>query len=117
MLSALARLPEPLRGDVEGTREYVTGCVAALLGLVGQQADTVTDPAAILLARLLGDAFAEGRAIPLDLLIPAVVDPPFQQLGFYDEGDQTWNIVLEKELTEGTITVVLDGHWYGVSVP
>jgi hypothetical protein len=54
---------------------------------------------------------SDGEVVALDL------SHPDEAGGTYDEGDQTWNIVLEKELTEGTITVVLDGHWYGVSVP
>jgi hypothetical protein len=53
--------------DPEGLREWVTGAVSALLGLVGPAADPLTDPAPILLARLLGDAFARGDDLPLDV--------------------------------------------------
>jgi hypothetical protein len=83
VLSALARAPAGLAGDVEGLREYVIGAVGALLGLIGRAADPMTDPSAILLARLLGDAFAAGRSMPLDALIPAVVDPPFDHVGLF----------------------------------
>ena len=79
VLSTLTRAPRDL--DAEGLRELVTGAVAALLGLLGQAADPLTSPAAILLARLLGDAFARGQDLPLEELIPQVVDPPFTDLG------------------------------------
>jgi hypothetical protein len=79
VLTALTRAPPGL--DAEGLREYVVGATRALLGLIGRSADPMTDPAAILLARLLGDAFAAGRPMPLETLIPAVVDPPFDTVG------------------------------------
>jgi hypothetical protein len=59
VFTALTRPPEGL--DPEGLRAYVTGAVQALLALVGQAADPLTDPRAILLARVLGDAFARGE--------------------------------------------------------
>jgi hypothetical protein len=81
VLTALTAPPRDL--DPEGLREYVTGAVAALLGLIRREGDPLTDPAAILLARLLGDAFAAGRPLPLEALIPAVVDPPFSHVGMF----------------------------------
>jgi hypothetical protein len=60
----------PPLGDVEGLRELVTGAVSALLGLIGRAADPLTDPSAILLSRLLGDAFARGEDLPLDTSSP-----------------------------------------------
>jgi hypothetical protein len=83
VLSALTRAPAGLADDPEGLREYVVGAVSALLGLIGRTADPMTDPPAILLARLLGDAFARGRALPMGELIPAVVDPPFEHVGYF----------------------------------
>ena len=83
VLTTLTRAPLHLRDDVEGLREWVIGAVSALLGLIGRPADPLTDPAAILLARLLGDAFARGDDLPLDTLIPQVVDPPFTELGYF----------------------------------
>ena len=77
--TALGQAPAGL--DAEGRREYVTGAVSALLGLIGRVADPLTDPSAILLARLLGDAFAAGRTLPLEALVTAVVDPPFEYVG------------------------------------
>jgi hypothetical protein len=83
VLSALTHPPASLAGDPEGSREYVTGAVAALLGLIDHPSDPHTEPAAILLARLLGDAFAAGEGAPLERLIPSVVDPPFEQVGYF----------------------------------
>jgi hypothetical protein len=81
VLTALGRAPAGLRGDPEGLREYITGAVSALLGLIGRSSDPLTDPAAILLAHLLGDAFSAGRDMPLEALITAAVDPPFEHVG------------------------------------
>jgi hypothetical protein len=83
VLSALSDAPPHLRGDDEGLREYVTGCVGALLGLIGREGDPIKDPAAILIAMVLRDAFEAGRSMPLDRLISAVVDPPFSQVGSF----------------------------------
>ncbi len=83
VLTSLTRCPEGLADDPEGLREYVTGAVGALLGLIGHRSDPLTDPASILLARVLGDAFADGRDMPLDVLLPTLVDPPFDRLGYF----------------------------------
>ncbi|MCB9680951.1 MAG: DUF853 family protein [Alphaproteobacteria bacterium] len=83
VLSALAAPPAGLADDDEGLRDYVTGAVGALLGLVGVTADPVRDPEAILLAQLLGDAWSQGRSMPLDALLPAIVDPPFDKVGVF----------------------------------
>lgn len=83
VLASLAAPPEGLGDDAEGLRDYVTGATGALLGLVGIEADPLRDPEAILVARLLGDAWAEGRELPLDALLPALVDPPFDRVGVF----------------------------------
>lgn len=63
--------------------EHVTGCVSSLFALIGETADVHTDPTAVVLARLLTDAFAAGQALPLDALIPALCDPPFDQIQWF----------------------------------
>jgi hypothetical protein len=83
VLTALTTAPRHLLGDPEALREYVTGAVSALIGLIGREADPLNDPSAILLARLLGDTFARGEDLPLDRLIPQVVDPPFSTVGYF----------------------------------
>jgi hypothetical protein len=32
---------------------------------------------------VLGDAFARGEAAPFDVLLPRLVDPPFETLGYF----------------------------------
>jgi hypothetical protein len=81
VLTALTTAPPGL--DDEARRDYVQGAVAALLGLIDHDGDPRTDPAAILLCRLLGDAFARGESLSLDQLIPAVVDPPVTHVGYF----------------------------------
>ncbi len=83
VLAALTAAPAWLRDDAEGLREHVVGAASALLGLIGRDADPLTDPSAILLARLLSEAFANGEDLSLERLIPAVVDPPFTQVGYF----------------------------------
>ncbi len=85
VLSALTRAPAGL--DPEGLRAYVTGAVGALLGLVGEPSNPLTDPGAILLARLLGDAFEAGKELPLGALLPQIIDPPFDRLGYFPMDD------------------------------
>jgi hypothetical protein len=87
VLSALTRPPPGITEDPEGLREYVIGAVTALFGLLGRTVDPLTDPGAILVSRILSDAFAEGRALPLDVLVPRIVDPPFETLGFFSVED------------------------------
>lgn len=52
-------------------------------GLLGRTGDPLTDPRAILLAHLLCEAFAAGRVLLIDVLVPQVVDPPFERLGYF----------------------------------
>ncbi len=81
VLTAVTRAPPGL--DDEGLREYTNGAVSALLALIDRPGDPRTHPPAILLAMLLGDAFQAGRALPIEELIPAVVDPPFTHVGSF----------------------------------
>ncbi len=82
VLSALAP-PAGLAEDPEGLREYVTGTASALLGLIGHDSPGPADPARLLLERVLGDAFARGEHLPLDVLLPRLVEPPFDVLGWF----------------------------------
>jgi len=83
VLSALAAPPADLRDDDEGMRDLVGGTVSSLLGLVGVEADPVTDPAHIVLSRILSDAWTEGQDADLELLITRLVDPPFAKVGVF----------------------------------
>ncbi|MBW2253586.1 MAG: DUF853 family protein, partial [Deltaproteobacteria bacterium] len=83
VLSALAAPPAELLEDQEGMRDLVGGTVGSLLGLVGVDADPVTDPAHIVLSRILSDAWAAGQNADLELLITRLVDPPFEKVGVF----------------------------------
>lgn len=83
VVTSLTQAPDGLADDPEGLREYVTGCVSALLALVDEPADPLTDPGAILLARVLLDAFEAGEDLPFARLLPRLVDPPFERLGHF----------------------------------
>lgn len=81
VLGALRRPAE--LGDDETRRELVTGCVSALLGLVGEEADPVRSPAHVVLARILEDAWLAGHDPDLPALLQALVDPPFAKVGVF----------------------------------
>jgi hypothetical protein len=76
------RLVTNALGEPDALPDYVHGVVSALLGLIGRPSSGVTNPEAILLALLFTGAFSAGEDMPLDRLIPAVVDPPFAQVGY-----------------------------------
>lgn len=82
VVSALTEPPSGMR-NLGTLRAYVSGVVTALLDLVGIRADPMTDPRAILLSRVLLDAFAAGETVPFDALLACLVDPPFPQLGAF----------------------------------
>ena len=83
VLSALTTPPAGAADDPDTLRLFVSGAVTALLGLVDVPADPMTDPPAILLSRILMDAFTAGQSLTFDALLAQVVDPPFAQLGVF----------------------------------
>ncbi|MCA9572638.1 MAG: DUF853 family protein, partial [Myxococcales bacterium] len=87
VLAMLDAPPSGLVDDAEGLAAYVSSTVGALLGLVGVEADPVQDPQAVVLARLLTDAWTAGRTLGLEGLLPALVDPPFDKVGFFPVDD------------------------------
>jgi len=82
VLSMITRAPAGLADEPDALPDYVHGVVSALLGLIGRPSSGVTNPEAILLALLFTGVFSAGEDMPLDRLIPAVVDPPFAQVGY-----------------------------------
>ncbi len=83
VLAALAAPPAGLQHDDEGRAAYAVGAATALLGLVGPTRDALRDPEAILVVQLLEHAWGQGRSLPLEALLPAIVDPPFATLGVF----------------------------------
>ncbi len=83
VLSALGAPPAEVLEDAEGFREMVAGTVSALLGLVGVEADPVSDPAHIVLSQILTDAWGQGSDLDLETVITRLVDPPFGKVGVF----------------------------------
>jgi len=67
--------------DEETLRDEVRGLVAGLLGLAGVEADPVSDPRPILIARVVEDAWKANRPLDLAGLVALVENPPFQRVG------------------------------------
>jgi hypothetical protein len=83
VLAALARPDDAVMGDPDALRQLVAGTVAALLSLVDVQADPLTSPEHIVLARIIQEAWAANRSLDVEGLILAIVDPPFQKVGVF----------------------------------
>jgi hypothetical protein len=86
-VSILASLKAPALswGDnVELLREQIQGTVAALLGLVGIQADPLQSREHILLSNIFEHYWSQGQDLDLARLITAVQSPPVQKLGVFD---------------------------------
>jgi hypothetical protein len=82
VLSALTRAPAGLADDPEGLREYV-GAVSALLGSSAASADPMTDPRPSCSPACSATPSPRDARCPWSELIPAVVDPPFEHVGYF----------------------------------
>lgn len=82
-LGSLRAPPLEIREDAEALGELVTGTVRALLGLVGEDGDPVSDPATITLSTLLMETWGEGQDLTLTSLLPMLIDPPFDKVGVF----------------------------------
>ena len=67
----------------EALRERIGGIVAALLGLVGVEADPLQSPEHILMVRIIEHVWRAGEQLDLPTLIRLVQQPPFQQVGVF----------------------------------
>ncbi len=83
VLSTLAAPSPALRADEEGLRELVTGTVSALLALVGVEADPMSDPAHVVLSRIVADRWLAGEDADLESVVTRLVDPPFAKIGVF----------------------------------
>jgi len=82
-LGSLGAPPPAIRDDLEALGELVTGTVRALLGLVGEDGDRVSDPATITLSTILMEAWGKGQDLTLVSLLPMLIDPPFDKVGVF----------------------------------
>ncbi len=86
-LSVLRSLDVPSAAtlaDATALREQIGSTVAALLGLLGRDADPVRSRDHILLARIVEAAWQAGTSLDLAALIGAVQRPGFEKLGAFD---------------------------------
>ena len=67
--------------DEEALRDEVRGQVSGLLSLAGIEANAVTDPRHILLARILEEKWRAGTGLDLAGVIALVENPPFRRVG------------------------------------
>lgn len=68
----------------EALRERIGGIAAALLGLVGIEADPLQSHEHILLARIIEHAWRAGEKLDLPALIRWLQKPPFNQVGVFE---------------------------------
>lgn len=83
VLGCLDRPAPELLEDPEGLAEHASGVVGALLGLVGEEADPIGDPATVTLTQLLMERWSAQQPCDLRSLLPMVVDPPFERVGVF----------------------------------
>jgi hypothetical protein len=86
-LSVLRSLASPgaaVLADATALREQIGGIVAALLALLGRDADPVKSRDHILLARLIEQSWTAGANLELAGLIQAIQKPGFEQIGAID---------------------------------
>jgi hypothetical protein len=84
MLRSLEAPSPAVRASAEALRERVQSTTSALLGLVGIDADPITSREHVLVATLLGQAWAAGRGYDLPSLVLAIQTPPFASIGVLD---------------------------------
>jgi hypothetical protein len=70
--------------DEEAVRDEVRGLVSGLLSLSGIEADPVSDPRHIVLARVLETLWRDGKSADLAGLIALTENPPFRRVGALD---------------------------------
>ena len=73
--------PPPDARSGEAFTERVDASVSGLLSLLGVEADAMSSPEHVFLAKVVGDAWAAGRSLTLADLIGALQTPPFDTIG------------------------------------
>ncbi len=70
--------------DAENLREKIQGIVAALLGLIGVEADPLRSREHILLSHLIEHSWRAGKDMDVAQLIRGIQSPPMRKLGVFD---------------------------------
>ncbi len=84
ILGSLAAPRLDFDGNAESIRERIAGTTAALLGLVGVDADPVRSREAILLSNIFEHFWRQQQDLDLAQLIMAIQNPPVRKLGVFD---------------------------------
>jgi ribosome-associated translation inhibitor RaiA len=84
ILGSLAAPKVAFDSDTEALRERISGTVAALLGLVGIDADPVRSREAILLSNIFEHFWRNQQDVDLAQLILSIQTPPVRKLGVFD---------------------------------
>lgn len=84
ILKSLENPGVPWDENQETLRERIAGICAALLGLMGLEADPVKSREHILLANIFENAWKNDRPLDLAGLITQVQNPPFPKLGVFE---------------------------------
>ncbi|MEL6616351.1 MAG: DUF87 domain-containing protein, partial [Bacteroidota bacterium] len=73
--------PPPEARSGEAFTERVDATVSGILTLLGVEADAMSSPEHVFLAKVVGDAWASGASLSLADLIGALQSPPFEAIG------------------------------------
>ncbi len=84
LLRPLVAPPPELRADRERLHERIGTSIAALLGLLGVDADPLRSREHILLSAIVEAEWTAGRDLDLGRLIPLVQQPPITKIGVLD---------------------------------
>jgi len=84
ILGSLAAPKLDFEANAEVIHERIAGTVAALLGLVGENADPIRSREAILLSNIFEHFWRQNKDLDLAQLILAIQTPPVRQLGVFD---------------------------------
>ena len=68
----------------EAIRERITGTVAALFSMMGENADPVRSREGVLLASIIEHYWKQGQDISMEVLIKSIQTPPMDQVGVFE---------------------------------
>jgi hypothetical protein len=86
-LSVLRSFHAPAKAildDPEAFREQIQATASGLLAFMGIDADPMASREALLISRLLDDAWTKGRDLDLEALLHGIQKPPFDKVGLID---------------------------------
>lgn len=94
-VNLIGNLAPPATEDNEAITDEIEALVSGILGLVGIDADPMSDREHILMANIIAAAWAAGETLDLAALLTRIQDPPMRKLGvieldqFFPKSDRT----------------------------